>query len=164
MALTSLIYAGISAASEAQIVDMCSFPELPKEIKKAQSDLEKIVTTTPRDKEFLDQWDKYMNEKEKFNLKYQEEIQKVKLEWEAVKEKMHPSELKFNTTTSAERKNEPLLEDVKSTCWANIMGVDETAKYRHCNPLKKTPSRSDWNNMLTCTFEKANLLNIELYR
>lgn len=163
VAFIFLIHAGISTADDTDIVDMCSYPELPKEIQKIQGDLEKIITTTPSDDEFRAQWDKYNSEKEKFNTKYQDEIEKVRMEWDEIKKSLNPSELRFAITTSKGTLNEPLLDDVKSACWVQVMNTDELEEYYKCNTLKKKPTKSDWNNILTCTFEKANLLNIELY-
>ena len=59
-------------------------------------------------------------------------------------------------------KNENLLDEVKSACWGRVMKVNEFEKDNLCNPLQKAPSSREWNEILVCTMERADLLQIEV--
>lgn len=165
IAATTLLTSSTAALTENHgPIDLCTFPQLPPEIQALQDKIERGLTLTPGDVGFTDQYIKYLEEKAIFESTYSKELSNIEEERKAISEKLNPSELKFSTLSAKYYSDKEILDDIKIACWQKEMGVDEYNEYHLCNTLTKEPKRHNWNNMLTCTIERSQLFEIELYR
>jgi hypothetical protein len=161
------LFFSVSAIADTNYKDMCSHPKLPEDIKALEPKMVDYITPTPdfKDPVTTQKLSEFFADLEEHKLKYKKEYEKVTKEREEINQGYNTSQRKFYEAFPTDwKKNEQLLQEIKNACWIKTMDVDEFEKDSYCNPLEEAPSRSDWNNILTCTFEKANLLNIELYK
>lgn len=158
----SLIASLESRADETALNDMC--PGLPDEVASMEPKYKDYVLVKSSEKEWNEQYEKYTQAKNEFESKYRAELEKVESEWVRLEEKQFPSQTRFYDLLAEDSKNEGLLNDVKSACWGEVMGINEFEKDNLCNPLEKSPSSTEWNKILVCTMERAGLLKIRFYQ
>lgn len=154
----------ISFFANAELPKLCTHPKLPQEIQAIRDSIEDTLTLTPKEEGFFEQWDKYNEALANFNETYKAEIEKVDALWKEIDEKQFPSELRFNSLLADDLDDSPLLADIKGACWKKVMGIDEYMKYNYCNQIQKMPAKYEWNNILTCTVERSQLLGVKLYK
>jgi hypothetical protein len=141
----------------AKLTDMC--PALPAKILALEPKYKDFVTVKSSHKEWLKQYKAFSNKLEGFESKYSKELSKVNQDWELLEVKQSPSQKRFYDLI-AESSKDALLNEVKSLCWTEIMGDDEFEKDNLCNPLNTPLNSKEWNRVLLCTVERANLLGI----
>ena len=153
-----------SFSANAEPPELCPNLGLPEEIQIIRDDIEGILTLTPKDKGFLEQWSNYNAAVANFEETYKDEIEKADAMWQEFKDKQFPSELRFNSTVADNPEDGSFLKEIKGACWEKVMGLNEYIKYSYCNPIQKTPTKYEWNNIFTCTVERSQLLGVKLYR
>jgi len=149
----------VSANEVLVIKDMC--PRLPDVIALETPQYSDFVVVKPDNKEWTVQYNKFKQADDNFKSKYNDEIKKIALEWEQLEAEQYPSELRFNLLSSGAEDYELFIE-IKSVCWDDVTGNADYEKYNLCNALDKPPSSKDWNKILLCTVERANILEIKL--
>ena len=150
------------ASDTPELVDMC--PKLPEKISSLEPKYSEFVTAKPGGEEWQKQYSNYTQATDAFESKFSAELKKVEAGWAKLEENQFPSQSKFYDLLAEDNKNEDLLNEVKSVCWIEVMGIDEFKKDNFCNNLEKPPSSMEWNKILVCTMERADLLKIIFYQ
>ena len=148
-----------TAATEATLEDIC--PSLPMEISLKEPSYENFVTVKAQDARWLEQYEKYNQAVEQFESEYSVELKLVESQWEKLEKNYYPSQMRFYELFTTEE-DEGLFAEVKSLCWSEVMKINEMEKDNLCHPLEQPPTSKQWNQILVCSVERANLLEIEL--
>jgi predicted nuclease with TOPRIM domain len=159
--MTSLLE--VKAGEAPPLVDMC--PKLPEEISSLEPKFTEYVTAKAEELEKFDkQYSQYTKARDAFESKFSVELKKVESDWAKLQENQFPSQKRFYNLLAKNNEDEGLLNEVKSVCWIEVMGIDEFEKDNLCNTLEKPPSSTEWNKILVCTMKRADLLKITLFQ
>lgn len=126
----------------AELQDKC--PQLPPAIKSIEPS--------------YSDWEAH----EEFEKKYAEEFKKVDDAWKKLENGYSASKKKYYSLSVTKIKHLEIFNEIKSLCWAESMGIDESEKDNLCHRLERPPTDNDWSKILLCVIGNAEKLRIKI--
>ncbi len=140
--------------------DKC--PAIAEHVFEKKPKYQDYVTSKKGEPNWSEQYEAFQKAKIAYDQYYQEQVDQVEAQWDELDAQSFEDEKAFYYLLAEYERDDAALAEVKSSCWQEVMGVDEYLKGNFCHALAKPPTEQNWTEMLNCTQLQAEGLKIKL--